>query len=126
MTALALVLGLLTSACDGLGPGGSADCGTQIKVGDTVFSSYGYTNRDATEHGVALESVCEDVGADARGAVFTDESRRVTTFRFEGYPATEVLGVRFGDQPKLAVFVADSVSPDDQDRIYRELAPAKH
>jgi hypothetical protein len=34
--------------------------------------------------------------------------------------------VRFGDQPKLAVFVGDSVSPDDQDRIYLELAPAKH
>src|SRR4051812_29076672 len=57
--ALVLAVGLLTGACDHLGPGssGSADCTTQISVQGTVYSSYGFTRHDTTEEGDALESV---------------------------------------------------------------------
>jgi hypothetical protein len=120
----ALALGLLTSACGGqvgAGPAGSADCSTQIRADGVVFSSYGFTRHDATEHGVARESVCEDVGSHARGSVFTGESRHLTTYRIYGYPPSQVLGVRYPHLPRLAVFVADSVGHADRDRIYREL-----
>jgi hypothetical protein len=126
-----LLLGLATSACTGpvgagpAGSAGSADCTTKIRAEGTVFSSYGFTRRDATRNGLAQESVCEDVGARARGSVFTAESRQVATYRIDGYPPSRVLGVRYPHLPHLAVYVADSVSPADRDRIYRELGPAK-
>lgn len=122
---LVLLIGLLTSACDGPvtpEPVGTRDCTTRIKADGIVFSSYGATRHHASKHGVALEAECEDVGADARGSVFTDRSRTVTIYRIDGYPPSEVLGVKDRHLRQLAVFVADTVSRHDRDRILRELA----
>ena len=122
--AFVLVLALSTSACDGLPGGGSsgaADCSSQIKSDGAVFSSHGYTDHSGSEYGAALEAECEDVGENARGSVFIDKSRRVTTYRFVGYPPAQVLGVRYSQVEGYAVFVADSVSRKDRDRIYQEL-----
>jgi hypothetical protein len=127
--ALMVVFGFSTGACGGPEAGGSAgaaDCTAQIQSDGVVFTSYGYTSNTGSKYGIALEAVCEDVGADARGSVFTDESRQVTTYRFPGYPPSQVLGVRYSPDEDFAVFVADSVSPNDQDRIYRELSQPSH
>lgn len=105
----------------GGGSSGSADCGTLIKAEGTVFTAVGSSSRHAERYSTALETVCEDVGQNARGAVFTDESRTLTTYRFPGYPTSEVLGVRFGDEGALTVFLADSISAHDRDQIAREL-----
>jgi len=102
-------------------PEGSADCGTEIKADGVVFVDAGATSRHAEAYGTALRSVCEDVGRNARGAVFTDESRTLTTYRFAGYPASEVLAVRYRDHGPFAVFIADSVSDHDREQIAREL-----
>ena len=117
-------LALATTACGGVtggGASGAADCTSQIRSDGAVFTSYGSTDQSGSEHGVALEAVCEDGGQDARGSVFTDGSREVTTYRFPGHPPSEVLGVRHGGGSGYSFFVADSVSPDDRDRIQREL-----
>ena len=120
----ALAFLLATSGCGdptGGGSAGTADCPDRIRCEGAVFTSYGYTSRAGRGHGSALEAVCEDTGNDARGSVFTDESRLVATYRFAGYPPSEVLGVKIGRIDGLAVFVADSVSAEERDRIYREL-----
>jgi hypothetical protein len=100
---------------------GSADCGTLIKSDGIVFAEGGTTSRHAERFGTAAQSVCEDVGANARGAVFTDESRTLTTYRFAGYPASEVLAVRFRADGPFSVFIADSLSDHDRHQIAREL-----
>ncbi|MCB0907901.1 MAG: hypothetical protein KDB63_12380 [Nocardioidaceae bacterium] len=100
---------------------GSADCGTLLSSDGVVFSERGTTERHAEPFGTALRSVCEDVGRNARGAVFTDDSRTLTTYRFAGYPASEVLGVRYRDDGPFIVFIADSVTAHDRDQIAREL-----
>ena len=105
----------------GGGSSGSADCGTLIKAEGTVFTAVGSSSRHAERYSTALETVCEDVGRNARGAVFTDEARTLTTYRFPVYSTSEVLGVRFGDEGALTVFVADSINAHDRDQIAREL-----
>ena len=100
---------------------GSADCGILIKSDGIVFAEVGATRRHGEPFGTAAESVCEDVGRNARGAVFTDASRTLTTYRFAGYPASEVLGVRYRDEGPFAVFIADSLGEHDRDQIAREL-----
>ena len=123
MTAV-IGLALATSGCGGptqAGSPGAADCSSQIRSGGVVFSSYGSTDQSGSEHGTALEAVCEDVGRDARGSVFTGDSRQVTTYRFAGYPASRVLGILRSPGDEYEVFVAESVSPEDRDRIHREL-----
>lgn len=61
------------------------------------------------------------MGEDAAGSVFPDNARQVTAWRFDGYSPERVLGVRFGDD-QFAVFVADSVGPEESERIRRELS----
>jgi hypothetical protein len=99
----------------------SGDCQAQLRADGTVYTSYGYTERSATKFSSADEADCEDVGEDAAGSVFPEHPRQVTTWVFPGYPPEEVLGVRL-DQDSFAVFVADSVSPEERDRIYEDLA----
>lgn len=130
LTALLVCVVVMTSGCGLLGPGDSTalgKCVWRIKADDVVFTSYGETQHAAQEYGDALEAECEDTGADARGSVFTESSRAVTTYRFEGYPPSQVLGVTFGGSPSdgLGVFMSDSVSADERERILRELGPLK-
>lgn len=118
---------LLAAAC-GVGGArhtGTADCSSRIKADGAVYESHGSTRHRAVEQGVAREADCEDVGAGARGSVFTEDSREVTTYRFPGYPPTQVLGVRYGEAKELAVFVADTVNGADRERIHRQLARPK-
>lgn len=99
----------------------TADCSAQIRSEGVVYTSHGYSEREAKKLGTAQQADCQDVGEDAPGSVFSDSSEPVTTWTFEGYPPTMVLGVQF-DAHTFAVFVADSVPAEDRDRIYLELA----
>lgn len=130
LAALLLSFVVVTSGCGLLmsdDSTASGKCVWRIKSGDVVFTSYGETQRDAQEYGDALEAECEDTGPDARGSVFTKGSRTVTTYRFDGYPPSQVLGVTFGDSPSdgLGVFMPNSVSADERERILRDLGPLK-
>lgn len=120
----ALLVGVAASGCgvSGGGPETAADCASQIQVDGVVYTSHGFTSRAARAYGEALEAVCEDVGVNPRGSVFTDDSRTVPTYRFPGHPPDQVLGVDDGADGELGVFVADSVSRVDRDRIYEELS----
>lgn len=86
-----------------------------------VYTSHGYTERKATKYSSAEEADCQDVGPDAAGSVFSESSEQVTTWTFAGHPPAKVLGVRSG-RDSFAVFVADSVNPEERDRIYEDLA----
>lgn len=120
--AWAVVLTAVAAGCGSTEDGGvAADCSSQIRVDDTVYTSYGFTDRHGTTYESADQASCEDVGEDARGSVFTDEPPQVATWTFRGYPSDEVLGVRF-DADSFEVYVADSVAPADRERIYEELA----
>ena len=124
---LVALVAVAASACSVLGGGGSvatADCGTRIRSAGVVFTSSGFIRQGGTAYGTALESVCEDVGKDARGSVFTDESRRLTVFRFAGYPPSQVLGARSARVRGFEVFVADTLDRDERDRIFEELGLA--
>lgn len=56
----------------------------------------------------------------AAGSVFPDDPDTVTAWTFDGYPATEVLGIRYGKN-SFGVFVADTVPAEERDRIYADL-----
>ena len=115
---LAVVVLVLAGCTDQ--PVGSADCNTQIRVDDVVYTSYGFTREPATEHRPAEVAACHDVGPDPEGSVFTDDGATVTSWRFDGYSADEVLGVR-QDRHRYVVLVATSVSDTDRDRIMAAL-----
>lgn len=110
---------VLVAGCAQLGdhPGATAaDCSAQVRVGDVVFTAYTATHRRATRYAEADRAECHDVGEGAAGSVFPADPQRVPTWRFDGYPTTEVLGVRLG-QGAFTVFVADRVPRAERDRI---------
>ena len=116
-----LTLSVVTTACSGeSSPQTARDCSSQVRADDIVYTSHGYTGREARRHSVAEAAECHDVGEDAAGSVFPEEPRHVTTWWFPGYPPEQVLGVRF-DKHSFAVFVADSVPLAERERIWREL-----
>lgn len=99
---------------------GAADCAAQLRLDGVVYTSYGYTERQALRYAAADAAECHDVGEDAAGSVFPEHPRQVTTWTFRGYPPEEVVGVRF-DADAFAVYVADSVPSAERERIFREL-----
>ena len=91
-----------------------------VRADGIVYTSYGYSDRKATRYSVADQADCQDLGEDAAGSVFPEDPEQVTTWAFRGYPTDRVVGVRF-DRDSFAVFVSDSVSDTERDRIYRDL-----
>jgi hypothetical protein len=102
--------------------GASADCASQVRLDDRVYTSHGFTNRDATRFAEADRAECHDVGRNAPGSVFPDQPAHVTAWSFAGYPTDKVLGVRF-DEDSFGVYVADTVSRAESERIFQELRP---
>jgi Family of unknown function (DUF6281) len=98
----------------------SRDCSAQIRADGILYTSQGYTDREADKYSLANDGDCQDVGPDADGSV-QETSRQVATWTFRGYPAAKVLGVRLGTG-SFAVFVADSVAPKEREQIYEALA----
>ena len=98
----------------------SEDCSAQVRADGILYTSHGYTERRASKYSSAEEADCQDVGSDAAGSVFPETPRHVATWTFAGYPPAKVLGVRFG-QDSFAVFVADSVAPEEREQIYEDL-----
>lgn len=119
-------LSFVVTGCAGNGGSQTAsDCSAQVRADGIVYTSHIYTERSATEFSSAEEADCEDFGPDAAGSVFPESPRHVTTWRFANYPPAKVLGVRFGNTDSFAVFVADSVPPEERDRIYEDLASGR-
>ncbi|MFN8195642.1 MAG: hypothetical protein U0R80_15325 [Nocardioidaceae bacterium] len=128
VAATAIALGLGAAGCGAIPVQrsvGSADCAVWIRADGVVFEQAGVSRQPARHHGVAVESECEDVGPDARGVVFTDESRRLTTYRFVGFPPDGVLGVHLGGRHRLEVFVARSLGDRERARLLRALAASR-
>lgn len=121
-TAVGLAFAFATAAgcAGGQGHPAAADCNNQMRLGKRVYTSSGYTDRDATRFGEADEAECHDLGGDAPGSVFPDDPKQVTTWSFAGYPTDKVLGVRF-DEDSFAVYVADTLPRAESGRIFREL-----
>jgi len=126
--AVGLTLLVLTTGCSAVGGGdddeGSSDCAVLIKADGVVFSSVGVTSTPAVELGTAQQSSCHDVGEDAPGPVFDDSSATITTYRITGYAPDQVLGTRATNSAELTVYVADSVSPGERQRMTHELTEA--
>ena len=121
VSTMSLTLAFIVSGCSGDGGSQtSSDCSAQVRADGIVYTSYGYTEHQASEHSVADRADCDDVGGDAIGSVFAEHPQQVTTWSFRGYPPEVVLGVR-SDESSFAVFVADSVSDADRERIFGEL-----
>lgn len=99
----------------------SADCSAQVRADGIVYTSYGHTERKASTHLSAEVADCDDFGRDAAGSVFSETPPKVATWTFAGYPPAKVLGVRVG-KDSFAVFVADSVPPEERDQIHEDLA----
>lgn len=99
----------------------ASDCQNQVRVGDRVYTSYGYTDRVATSVGEADRAECQDNAADGLGSVFPKNAERVAVWAFPEFKARDVLGVRF-DSDTFAVFVSDEVDPSQAERIYAELS----
>jgi hypothetical protein len=91
-----------------------------VRADGIVYSPLGMTQRAATEYSSADESDCHDVGRDAPGSVFSETPRQVATWTFDGYAPAKVLGVR-SHEGSFDVFVADSVPPEERDKIERSV-----
>lgn len=98
----------------------AGDCTTQVRLDGVIYSGYGSTDRRATKYSTADLADCDDMALDASGSVFSDDPRQVTVSTFPGYPPDQVLGVRF-DKDSLEVFVAESMSARETDRLLDEL-----
>jgi len=122
---LALAVALSTAGCgdDANTSSGPADCDHQVRLDGRTYTSHGYTDRDARQFGQAELAECHDFGPDAPGSVFPADPHHVPAWSFAGYSTDTVIGVRF-DTKSFAVFVADDVSRQESDRIYRELGKA--
>lgn len=127
---VALTLNVVLTSCVGSsetqtsGNGGSPtsrDCSARVRAKGIVYTSQGFTERSATRYSSAESADCEDTGPDAAGSVFPEAPRHVTTWTFGSYPPGKVLGVRSGKTDSYAVFVADTVSPVERERIYQDL-----
>ena len=118
-----IVLALTAVGCSQEQQAGTteADCSSQVRFQGVKYTSYGYTDRDATRHAVVDKAECHDEGKDAPGSVFPENPKRVAAWRFEGYAPNQVLGVRF-DEDRFAVHVADSVPRSESERIFKALA----
>lgn len=101
--------------------GASNDCESQVRAGDIVYTQVDDTDRRATRFSTAEVAACDDVGQDAQGSFFPEHPRLVQTWEFAGYPTDQVVGVR-ADQDTSHIFIADSVSLKERDRIAKELA----
>ena len=97
----------------------AADCQGQIRLDDVVYTSYDHTQTRGERHAPAEVAECHDVGVDAPGPVFVDDGDQVMTWTVDGYPPDEVLAVR--RRGIETVYVADSLSGTERERIYREL-----
>ena len=102
-------------------PATAGDCTTQIRVGSTVYSSYGATERRARRHTKAERADCQDVGQNARGSVFPEQPELVTAWKIPTYPPEKVLAVRY-DRGSFFVFTADSLPASERDQILQELS----
>ena len=117
---LGLVL-VAAAGCAQAGPRSAADCPDRVRFDDIVCTSYGATERAATPHATADQADCEDTGQDPQGSVFPDDPTQVRTWTFDGYPATQVLGVEYGVD-SYGVFIADTVPVDERDSILKDLS----
>ena len=122
VVAVAVTFAFVVTGC--VGKGGSqvsGDCAAKVRADGIVYTSNGYTDRSATKHSSAEEADGEDLGSRAAGSVFPVSPRHVTTWTFADYPSPKVLGVRSSSTDLFAIFVADSVPPEERDRIYEDL-----
>ena len=99
----------------------TADCSSQVRIGERVYTSHGFTERAATRFAKADVAECQDTGCDPKGSVFSGEPTQMTVWSFEGYSTDQVVGTRFDDD-SYAVFVADSDSDQEAERLLQELA----
>ena len=117
------VLALVTGGCATTGsgePASTADCTSQVRREGVVYSGYGHSEHPATKRGTADRAGCHDLGRDAQGSVFTDDPAQVGVWTFRGYAIEKVLGVR-GAGGSFEVFVAESLSREEAERILRRL-----
>ena len=120
MLCVCLLAVVASEGCSG-DPQTSADCAAQVRANGVVYTSNGMADHCASRNGSAERADCHDVGDDAAGSVFPDEPDRVATWTFEGYATTKVLGVRYSKHA-FGVFVANSVSAEESQRIYADLS----
>ena len=120
---VAVMLCFVVDGCAGSGGSQtSSDCQAQVRADGIVYTSDGHAEGSATKVSLAEEADCDDVGADPADSVFSESPRTVMTWTFADYPPKKVLGVRFGSTDSFAVSVANSVSDEERDRIYEDLA----
>ncbi|HEX6338261.1 MAG TPA: DUF6281 family protein [Jiangellaceae bacterium] len=117
---LAVVLLALTACADNDGQA-AADCASQIRRGERVYTGYAYTDRVGTELGTAESAECHDVGEDAAGSVFSADSPQVDVWSVDSYSPDDVLAVPFDDD-SFQVFFSESLSAEDVERIAEDLA----
>lgn len=113
---------LLTSGCSPEGqPVVASDCEAQIRFSGLTYTANESTDRSATEYRTAEKAACRDTQEDSDGSHFPESPQRVATWRFAGFPPSQVLGVRPAGQGSYQVFVADTVDPSQRAKIHLSL-----
>ncbi len=96
-------------------------CGpAQVRFNGTIYHGLDVTTRPRdAKAGMADWPVCDDVGRHAIGSYYPSDPDQVTAWKFEGYPTSELIGIRrpYG----LEVYVADDVTGRHAEAILAEL-----
>jgi Family of unknown function (DUF6281) len=107
---------------DGEQPHVAAECSPQVRFQGTIYDGLGYSVEPVTNAGRADAAACSDVGRDALGSYYPPNPRQVEVFAFEGFPTSEVIGVKQVVDGRLGVFVAQHVPPAKAGTIMSKLS----
>ena len=119
---LLLLISVVATGCSQAATQSEADCPDTIRLEGIVYTWDGVADEKATApHESADLADCDDTGEDSKGSVFPDDPTQVSTWTFDGYPPTQVLGVA-SDDGSFGVFIADEVTPQDRERIHTNLS----
>lgn len=119
--ALLCSISLVATGCSQAAPQSAVDCPDQIRAEAAVYTWHGSAEQHATAHATADLAECDDAGEDPQGSVFPADPAQVRTWTFDGHPSAKVLGVANPDG-SFGVFIADSVTPDERERIVLDLS----
>ncbi len=109
-----------TETSQGAKPEASAECVPFIRRKGITYRGYGYTAERPRPFSRAEVADCRDTQPDSPGSVFASTPPKEAVGTFRGFPAEEVLGVRF-NETTYSVFIAQSLPRAKGEAILADL-----
>lgn len=121
MVFLATTVCVSSSCSDETQPPSTAKCIGQVRLVGVTYDSVEAVGKSLAQEasGMAEVARCGDMGESPVGPYYPDDAELVQAWSVPEYPATMVIGIR--DGALLQVFVAETLSIEERDRIVSDL-----